>query len=309
MPSIVTVTINPTIDKSANVPALVPEKKLQCSVPVLEPGGGGINVARAVTKLGGNAIAIFLAGGYNGTLLKQLLSDEGVDAKPIEIANATRENIIILDKATNLQYRFGMPGPDVTEKEWKALLDAIEEINEIDFLVASGSLTSGVPVDIFARIATIAKKKKARLILDTSGEALQLAVQQGAYLIKPNLGELAFLAGKEELDPQAVVEIAREIIDKECCKVIMVSMGPGGAMMITKDMAKQINAPSVKTKSTVGAGDSMVAGIVMGLSKGMELLDAVRYGVASGTAATMNPGTQLCKLQDVEKLFKIMKNS
>lgn len=309
MSSIVTVTINPTIDKSTTVPALVPEKKLQCSSPVLEPGGGGINVARAIKKLGGDAIAVFLAGGYNGTLLKQLLSDEGVDARAVEIENATRENIIVLDNATNQQYRLGMPGPEVSEKEWQECLNAIEEINDIDFLVASGSLSPGVPADIFARIAAIAKKKNARLILDTSGEALQLAVKQGAYLIKPNLGELAFLSGKEELDPQDVVEIAREIIAKECCQVIMVSMGPGGAMVITKDMARQINAPSVKKKSTVGAGDSMVAGIVMGLSKGMSLLEAVTYGVASGTAATMNPGTQLCRLEDVEKLYRIMRNN
>lgn len=309
MSSIVTVTINPTIDKSTTVRALVPEKKLQCSAPVLEPGGGGINVARAIKKLGGDAVAIFLSGGYNGTLLQQLLLDEGVQAKPVEIANATRENIIVLDTATNLQYRLGMPGPEIAEDEWQNCLKAIEEIKDIDFLVASGSLSPGVPVDIFARIAAIAKKKNAKLILDTSDEALKLAIEQGAYLIKPNLGELAFLAGKEELDPGAVIDIAREIIGKKCCEVIMVSMGAAGAMVITKDMARQINAPSVKKKSTVGAGDSMVAGIVISLSKGMSLLDAVRYGVASGTAATMNPGTQLCKLEDAEKLYKIMSNN
>jgi 6-phosphofructokinase 2 len=307
MPSIVTVTINPTIDKSTTVPALVPEKKLQCSSPVLEPGGGGINVARAIKKLGGDAIAIFLAGGYNGTLLNELLVNEGVNAKPVEINNATRENIIVLDTATNQQYRFGMPGPEVVEPEWHNCLKAIEEIDDIGFLVASGSLSPGVPVDIFARIAKIAKSKNAKLILDTSGEALKLAVNQGAYLIKPNLGELAFIAGKEELDPEQVVEIAREIIEKECCQVIMVSMGPAGAMMITKDMVQQINAPSVRKKSTVGAGDSMVAGIVLSLSRGFSLPEAVRYGVASGTAATMNPGTQLCRLEDVERLYKIMK--
>ena len=197
MPKIITITLNPAIDKSTSVPVLVPEKKMKCTLPVFEPGGGGINVARAIKKLGGNATALYLAGGYTGKFFTQLLKREQIDSVVIEIEKHTRENLIVLNSSANLQYRFGMPGPLVEETEWKKMLEEIENINGIDYIVASGSLPPGVPVDIFARIASIAKRKGTRCIVDTSGEALQLAAEEGVYLLKPNLGELSSLVGSE----------------------------------------------------------------------------------------------------------------
>mgnify|MGYP003593716417 CR=1 FL=1 len=303
MSKIITVTLNPAIDKSTTVPVLVPEKKLKCTQPVFEPGGGGINVARAIKKLGGNATALYLAGGYTGTFFTQLLEKEQIDTRVIEIAKHTRENLIVFDSSSNLQYRFGMPGPVVEEKEWKKLLSILEQMDGISYLVASGSVPAGVPVDIFARIASIAKKKKIRCIVDTSGEALQLAASEAVYLLKPNLGELASLVGAEEIEIGMVNDVAGKLVANGKCEVVVVSMGAAGAMLVTKDEAHRITAPVVKRISTVGAGDSMVAGIVMGLMKNMSMSDAARYGVACGTAATINPGTELCRLEDVERLF------
>ncbi len=211
--------------------------------------------------------------------------------------------MIVVDNAVNLQYRFGMPGPVIEESEWLQLLQAIEKINAADFIVASGSVPAGVPLDIFARMAFIAKKKKAKFIVDTSGEALQHAADEGVYLLKPNLGELSLLAGKEEINTDFIADVPGEIIAKGKCEVVVVSIGATGAMVVTKDIAQQITAPIVKRKSTVGAGDSMVAGIVLSLAKGRSILAAAKYGVAAGTAATINPGTELCRLEDVEKLF------
>lgn len=303
MSKIITVTLNPAIDKSTTVPVLVPEKKLKCTQPVFEPGGGGINVARAIKKLGGNATALYLAGGYTGTFFTQLLEKEQIYTQVIEIAKHTRENLIVFDSSSNLQYRFGMPGPVVEEKEWKKLLSILEQMDGISYLVASGSVPAGVPVDIFARIASIAKKKKIRCIVDTSGEALQLAASEAVYLLKPNLGELASLVGAEEIEIGMVNDVAGKLVANGKCEVVVVSMGAAGAMLVTKDEAHRITAPVVKRISTVGAGDSMVAGIVMGLMKNMSMSDAARYGVACGTAATINPGTELCRLEDVERLF------
>lgn len=303
MSKIITVTLNPAIDKSTTVPVLVSEKKLKCTQPVFEPGGGGINVARAIKKLGGNATALYLAGGYTGTFFTQLLEKEQIDTRVIEIAKHTRENLIVFDSSSNLQYRFGMPGPVVEEKEWKKLLSILEQMDGISYLVASGSVPAGVPVDIFARIASIAKKKKIRCIVDTSGEALQLAASEAVYLLKPNLGELASLVGAEEIEIGMVNDVAGKLVANGKCEVVVVSMGAAGAMLVTKDEAHRITAPVVKRISTVGAGDSMVAGIVMGLMKNMSMSDAARYGVACGTAATINPGTELCRLEDVERLF------
>jgi 6-phosphofructokinase 2 len=306
MGRIITITFNPVIDKSTSIPALIPDKKLRCAPPKFEPGGGGVNVARAIRKLGGEALAIYLAGGYTGVFLNELLKREGVPSRPIEISGHTRENLIVLDASTNQQYRFGMPGPQIAEEEWKAGLQAIEDEEEVSFIVASGSLSSGVPTDIFARIAAIARKKGARLIVDTSGEALKKAAQEGVYLLKPNLAELSSLVGKEEIHAELVDDVARQIIDKGQCEIVITSMGPAGALLVTKEEVLTISPPVVKRQSTVGAGDSMVAGIVWSLSKGWEVKEAVTYGVAAGTAATMNPGTELCHLHDVEKLFRLI---
>ena len=306
MSKIITITFSPCIDKSTSVSALVPEKKLQCAAPKLEPGGGGINVARALKKLGEDAIAIFPSGGYTGKFFDHLMEIENIHSKIIEIKNETRENIIVLDQSINGQYRFGMPGPELSEHEWNQCLQAVKEINNVEFIIASGSLPPGVPVNIYARLAEIAKDKNAKLIVDTSGEALKEAVQKGVYLLKPNLGELAYLAGIDELQQEDVVAVSKEIITKGMCEVIVISMGKAGATLITKNSIDIITAPKVIRKSTVGAGDSMVAGIIFFLSKGKSLLEAAKFGVACGTAATMNAGTELCNKEDAFQLYKLM---
>jgi 6-phosphofructokinase 2 len=306
MDKIITVTLSPCIDKSTSVPALIPEKKLKCTAPKLEPGGGGINVARAIKKLGGQATAIFPSGGYTGKFFNHLLQKENIPAIIIETANETRENIIVLDESSNNQYRFGMPGTELSEGEWKQCLNVAEEINNVGFIVASGSLPPGVPTNIYAQLAKMAKNKNAKFIIDTSGEALKEALEEGVYLIKPNIGELALLAGKKELQPNEIENIAKKIIKEGKCEIVVVSMGAAGAMLVTKDITEIIKPSAVKRKSTVGAGDSMVAGIVFYLSQGKNIFDAVKYGVACGTAATMNSGTELCKKEDADKVLKLL---
>ena len=305
MPDIITITFNPCIDKSTTVSALKPEKKLKCTLPVFEPGGGGINVARAIKKLGGEAIALYPSGGYSGKFLDVLLERENIPVVNIETKQHTRENMIVLDIATNLQYRFGMPGQQLEENEWQSCLKAIEE-DRSEFIVASGSLPPGVPVDIFCQMARIAKKQKRKLIVDSSGEPLQHAVNEGVYLIKPNLGELSKLAGKEELEMNEIEPLAKELIQQGNCEVVVVSMGPLGAMLVSSDATHKVEAPIVKTKTTVGAGDSMLAGIVFYISQGKSLLESLQYGVACGTAATMNAGTQLCKKEDADRFYRLI---
>ncbi len=309
MPAIVTITFNPTIDKSTTITSLIPEKKLKCSPPVFEPGGGGINVARAIKKLGGHATAIYLAGGYSGKFLRQLLEEDHIHCIVIETAHHSRENLIVLDMSSNLQYRFGMPGPVTNENEWRQVLEEIEKMKDVEFIVASGSLPAGVPKDIFARIADISKRKRAKFIVDTSGEALKDAANEGVFLLKPNLSELSSLANREELNGNEVEDVAKSLIRKGKCEVIVVSLGATGAMLVTKDQTHHIIPPPVKKISTVGAGDSMLAGIVLSLSENRSLLEAAQYGVACGTAASMTYGTQLCRLSDAEKLYAEIRNS
>ena len=306
MLKIITLTFSPCIDKTTSVRELIPEKKLKCSTPTLEPGGGGINVARAIKKLGGEAIAVYPAGGYTGRHFNALLENENVQAIIIDTKNETRENVIVVDESKNQQYRFGMPGTELSESEWQQCLDVIQKENEIEFIVASGSLPPGVPLDIYARLAVIAKKKNAKLIVDTSGDALKHAANEGVYLLKPNLSELASLIGTEKIDTDDITKFARELIQKANCQVLVVSMGERGAMLITNDETHHIIPPKAERKSTVGAGDSMVAGLVLSLSQKISFKDVLKYAVACGTAATMNPGTELCKKEDVEKLVQAL---
>jgi 6-phosphofructokinase 2 len=304
MSQIVTITFNPCIDKSTKVSQLIPEKKLSCSEPLFEPGGGGINVARAIKKLGGEAMAIYPSGGYSGNFFNKLLKKEDVPAMVIEIENPLRENVIVLEESSNNQFRFGFPGAKLLKHEWQKCLDSINEITDAEFLVASGSLPEGVPDDIFARLATISKKKNLKLVVDTSKDALKYAANEGVYMLKPNLNELSLLLDKKELSINEVSAAGKEIISKKYCEVLLVSLGEKGAILFTKDKALKVSSPKVEKKSTVGAGDSMVAGFVLSLSQGKTFEDALRYGVACGTAATMNFGTELCNKNEADVLFQ-----
>ena len=303
--NITTLTFNPCVDKSTIINGLAPEKKLHCSPPTFGPGGGGINVARALKNMDVDSQAIFPSGGYSGKFLNHLMEQEGIHFKAVETASHTRENFIVLDKATNLQYRFGMPGNPITQAECNQLLGEVER-STADFIVASGSLIPGMPVEIVAQVARIAKDKGAKLIIDTSGEALKMALEVGVYLLKPNLGELSSLVGKEEVSHETVDEIAKEIIARGQCQMIAVSMGPQGAKLITRDEVIVISAPLVKQVSTLGAGDSMVAGMVLALSQKRSLREVIQLGVACGTAATITHGSELCRKEDVDRLYSIL---
>jgi 6-phosphofructokinase 2 len=314
MKSILTLTLNPAIDKNTSADRVLPEHKIRCEQPVYEPGGGGINVARAIKKLGGEASVLFTKGGNSGHTLSNLLLNEGLDLYPIETQTKTRENFIIVEKSTNKQYRFGMPGQSIRPSEAHEILETLKkDDNKYDYLVVSGSTPKGIDAAFYYEISSIVKAKKAKLVLDTSGEALKEALKIGIHLVKPNLAELGELlqASDEDLDTAEEQEqAAKELISKYPIDILTVSLGPFGAMAATAQRVTHIPAPSVKKQSTVGAGDSMVGGIVLSLSQNKDIFDSVKYGVACGTAATMNTGTSLCKKTDADKLYKwILENS
>ncbi len=304
MKKIITITLNPSIDKSASVDNMVPEKKLICYNDKYEPGGGGINVARAITKLGGKATAIYLAGGHNGKFLTDLIKSENVESVFVECKNETRENFIIYDKSKKNQYRFGFPGSAILENEWKSLLEKVTSMDDIDFIVASGSVPQGISNNIFKEIAKLATQKNAKLIIDSSGIALQNCLQEKIFLWKPNLNELGIVAGLKDIAKEDVVTIAKEIIKKNQIEVIVVSLGAQGAIAVTKEDCFKITPPPTLTLSTVGAGDSMVGGIVWKLKNNCRLIEALQYGVACGTAATIHLGTELCNRKTADEIFK-----
>ncbi|WP_372918444.1 1-phosphofructokinase family hexose kinase [Salegentibacter sp.] len=302
---IVTLTLNPALDKSTSIDRLQAQKKLRCEEPLYHPGGGGINVSRAIKILGGDSLAVYAGGGTVGQKIEELLEKEKVDQQRITIKKTTRENLMVVESSTGNQYRFGMPGAKVGKKGLEDCLEVIKNLpDDVKYLVASGSLPPDAPDDFYGTIAEIAKSKNIKCVIDTSGKALVKAAEMGVCIMKPNLGELSTLAEKEEISGLEQEEVAKKIINEGRADILVVSLGARGAMVVTKDTIEYVVPPTVKQDSTVGAGDSMVAGMILSLSRGDALLDAVKWGVAAGTAATITPGTELCRKKDVEKIFK-----
>lgn len=302
---IVTLTINPALDKITGVPQVVANQKLRCNNPKYEAGGGGINVSRAIHRLEGNSLAIFPSGGSNGDRLERKLEQENINFLSIPIKGSTRENLTIFEGNSQQQFRFIMPGPMLEEQEWKQTLDAIRNIDpQPDYLIASGSIPLGVPDDYYQQIAEIAKDIECKLIVDTSGEALKLAAEEGVYLLKPNMRELGNLVGKEIESEAHQIEASQSLIDSGKAQVIVVSLGAGGALLITEDQQKHLRTPTVPIRSKLGAGDSMVGAIALKLAQGENILDATRYGIAAGAAAVLTEGIELCTKSDTDRLYE-----
>lgn len=296
--------MNPAIDVSASVPYVIPGEKLRCGPPKYEPGGGGINVARAIQRLGGESLALFPAGGPAGLLLCSLLDAERVRHRTAPTEAWTRENLNVSEDVTRRQFRFVMPGPTLAEREWQSILELLTGLDpRPEYLVASGSLPPGVPVDFYARVARLADSAGIKLILDASGEPLRRALGPGVYVLKPSLHEFEELTGETNCEESHLPILARKLIDSRQCAILVVSLGARGVFWMSALDRGRLAAPTVPVRSSVGAGDSMVAGIVLSLARGRPLGDAVRFGVAAGAASVMNPGTELCRAGDVERLY------
>ena len=302
MQTIVTITMNPTVDKSANVSEVVAERKLRCTDPRREPGGGGINVARAIRRLEGHSTAVFPAGGLTGRVLRELLNQEGITQDSVSTEMWTRENLTIFEESTEQQYRFGMPGPTLREAEWRQCLARIEVAERPGYVVASGSLPPGVPEDFYARVSRTAKDVGARFLLDASGTPLRQAASEGVFLLKPNAREFAELTGQPLESERQQERLGLDLVDNGSCEVLVLSLGAAGVLLVTHDRVERIRSPSVPIQSKVGAGDSMVAAIVLGLARGLDVRAAVGFGVAAGAAAVMTPGSELCRPADVKRL-------
>ncbi|HEX2028351.1 MAG TPA: 1-phosphofructokinase family hexose kinase [Nitriliruptorales bacterium] len=301
MPAIVTLTMNPSLDAAAHVARVIADAKLRISAPSFDPGGGGINVSRVVARLGIASVTVFPAGGRTGEELCDLLAHDRLDVRPIAIGGTTRSNLTVSETATDQQYRFVEPGPELAQHEREACLDAVRSV-DAEWVVASGSLPPGVPDTFYADLARRLDHAGDRLIVDTAGAALRaLGGGPGVFLIKPNVGELQELCG-HELHDRDLERAAHELVDAGVARVVLLSLGAGGAYLASQDVGEHLRAPLVPIVSRVGAGDSMVAGVVTALAAGETLIDAARYGLAAGAAAVTTPGTELARREDVEQL-------
>ena len=310
MASIYTLTLSPSLDSATMTPQIYPEGKLRCSAPVFEPGGGGINVARAITHLGGKATAIFPAGGATGEHLVALLADEQVAVDTVDAKDWTRQNLHVHVESSGEQYRFVMPGAKLTDDEFRQLGEKVLTIESGSLLVISGSLPPGVKTGKLTALVQAALQRGIRCVVDSSGEALKAALEPGQLeLVKPNQKELSALVNRELSQPDDVRTAAEERVRTGKAQRVGVSLGPQGALAVDKTGFVQVVPPPMKSQSTVGAGDSMVGAMVLKLAQGASLLEMARYGVAAGSAATINQGTRLCSLADTQKIVDYLKRS
>ncbi|MFP4024036.1 MAG: 1-phosphofructokinase family hexose kinase [Thiohalospira sp.] len=305
---VLTLTMNPVLDRNTSTKMVMPDKKVRCTRPELKPGGGGINVSRAIQKLGYESSACALAGGTNRGKIEDLLAKHNIKTHIIDSGTDCRENLFVFDETTGQMYRFIMPGDHVIADEEKILQQIKDIAINYNYVVASGSLLPGISTEFYAKLAKFFKENDIKFILDTSGPALKNAIQEGVYLIKPNLRELASLVGKDKLTGIDQEKAANEILEKGQANVIVLSLGAKGAMLAQiGHIIEYITPPTMPIVSPVGAGDSMVAGIITGFIKGFWPTEAIRYGVAAGTAAAMQPGSELCTKEDTDRIWKWLK--
>jgi 6-phosphofructokinase 2 len=308
MKKIVTITFSPSVDKSVSIDKMLPETKMKCYDVETFPGGGGINVARVLTRFNCAVTALFPANKFIIPFFEKSLKKEKVRYSIIESKNATRESIEVFEQQTKKQYRLVIPSNDLRKNEWAACLKALDQFENIDYIIVSGSLPKNAPATIFEKVAKITNLRSARLIIDSSGESLKNAVKESVYLLKPNLEEFRLLIGQANLEETNLTEAALKFLQKSKCENLVISLGSKGAMLFSKSETHFIKAPKVKVKSTVGAGDSMLAGLIYGLSLGLNLKECLQHGIAFGTATTLQNGTALCSPKDVEKLLPIVIN-
>jgi 6-phosphofructokinase 2 len=303
MTKVVTLTPNPALDISAHVEKLVPSHKLRCSFVRRDPGGGGINVARTIRVLGGDAMAVYARGGACGDELEELLRREGVRQLPVPVSGRTRESFNVTEDQSGKQFRFILPGDSLSESDWRACTDrAVSLLTSGDYFVGSGSLPVGVPPSFYAEAAQFARGKGAITAIDTQGPSLKAVLGEGLDILKVSAREFAEYLGTTPDSPSGWRDACRDLLHAGKAKMIAVTLGEKGAMLATPSRAWHVAVPKVRELTTVGAGDSFLGGLLVKLMAEKALPEALRFACAAGTAALLSHGTGLCNLADVEKL-------
>jgi 6-phosphofructokinase 2 len=299
---ILAIALNPTLDVSSDAIRVQPTHKVRTRNQRLHPGGGGVNVARVVLELGGSPELMILSGGATGALLEDTLGRWPIRLELVHVKSPTRIATMVREDETGLEYRFVPEGDPVTEREALFALQRLDGVSDA-FIVASGSLPPGAPIDTYARMAAIARKNGSRFVLDTSGPALAASLDgEPVFLVKPSLSEMEALIGAtlEKADAEAA---ALELVAKGRARYVAVTLGADGAILAGPDGAIRLASPKVEVRSAVGSGDSFVGAFVWALSQKKDARDAFRWAIAAGAATAMTAGTELCRRDDIESLL------
>jgi 6-phosphofructokinase 2 len=299
---IATLTANPAVDLAAQAVSVQPGHKVRTFGERYDPGGGGINVARVVTALGGNALALFVSGGVTGRFVEEMLTAEEVPWRAIRIHGACRISVTVHDQTSDLEYRFVPRGPELSASDCGNILEVVRAV-DADWLVASGSLPPGVPADFYGKVADIAAARGAKFALDTSGAALKGSLQRGIHLLKPSLTELEAIVGRKVRDLPSQIEQAKRLVEAGAAQMIALTLGADGAILAMADRVVHRPAINVSQRTGVGAGDSFLAGLILGLAGQKPPEDALRLALACGAAAVGAIGTAHVRREKVEALL------
>jgi len=302
-PRIATLTVNPAVDMACTAAAVHPTRKIRTTDERLDPGGGGINVARVVHALGGDALALIMTGGVTGHLVEELLDEAGVRWRALPIRGRTRISLNVHDRQTGFEFRFVPEGPNIEPDEWREALNILRDL-EADWIVASGSLPRGIPPDFYAQVAAIASQRDQKFVLDTSGAALHAAISHDIELLKLSLGELEYLIGRQAPDAESQKREVTSLLRVGAARLIAVSLGREGAILGSREGVTRLPSPAVPERSAAGAGDAFLAALILGLARGMPQYDALAFGVAAGAAAVATYGTAKVVSADVDALYR-----
>ncbi len=307
MTDILTITLNPAVDLATIVPRVVAGPKLRCSTPVVNPGGGGINVSRAIATLGGTSRPLVAMAGTMGDVLLSLLRAEGLEPLIVQVPGETRQSFAVTDAGTGEQYRFILPGPVWSAKDTKWVLAVIDKAAPgSGIAVLSGSMPAEAPVDLPAHVANALAQRNVRFCVDTSGASLSQLVaapRTAPYLLRLDQTEAEGAFAMTLTTVHEAADLADKLVGSGVAEVVVLSLGSEGSVLVSKDLHLKGTPPAVPVKSTTGAGDSLMAGLVLSLARHEELETALRWGVAAAAAAVMTEATKLCTRSDTERLF------
>jgi 1-phosphofructokinase family hexose kinase len=300
---IYTLTLNPAVDRELTVPAMEFDSVLRATESRVDFGGKGFNVSRLLRGMGASSTAVGFLGGRAGELLQDGLQSLGIGTDFVWVPGETRTNVSIVTQSHDHYLKANEKGPLVDEAKQKDLLDKIDSLARPgDWWVLAGSLPPGVPDDFYAQVVHVLNRHEAHAILDTSGESLRMGCAEKPYLVKPNAEEAHILTGLP-MDTPAAIAVAAAEIRRLGAQNVIVSMGKAGALLHTAEGTWLTHTPKIKEKNPIGAGDSMVGGLVWALTEGIALKEALGWGVASGAATASLPGTEVGTRPLIQELF------
>ena len=310
MKDILTITLNPAVDLSTATDEVEPGPKLRCDPPRSDPGGGGVNVSRTIRILGGQSRALIAIGGPNGDKLGHLLTAEGIAFLPFPAPGETRQSLAVTDRDSGLQYRFVLPGPEWDAERSDAMLDMIADTVAGDCIVViSGSNPPGLPEGFITRVATRLAGCAAKLVVDTSGEALERLTQSAGaapplYVLRMDQEEAEALAGRALPARGDSADFAAQLVARGVAEHVIVARGADGSVLVGDGLRLHVAPPpGLPVRSKVGAGDSFVGAFTLALARGAGLGEALRHGTAAAAATVMTEATQLCTREDAERLL------